>query len=55
MKVASRREFLRGVGGTLGSVALGYAVAQRLGFSRRSMFRASKARLRFGALDPLVD
>src|SRR5690349_10520095 len=54
MKVASRREFLRGVGGTLGSAALGYAVAQRLGFAE-TLFRASAARLRFGALDPLVD
>src|SRR5262245_7615194 len=54
MKIASRREFLRGVGGTLGSAALGYALAQRLGFAE-TMFRAETARLRFGALDPLVD
>jgi hypothetical protein len=54
MKIASRREFLRGVGGTLGSAALGFAIAQRLGFAE-TMFRGSVARLRFGALDPLVD
>ncbi len=53
MKIA-RREFLRGVGGTLGSAALGCALAQRLGFAE-TMFRGVGERLRFGALDPLVD
>jgi hypothetical protein len=54
MKIATRREFLRGVGGTLGSAALGYALAEQLGFAE-AMFRAERERLRFGALDPLVD
>ena len=54
MKIASRREFLRGVGGTLGSAALGYALAQQLGFAA-TFPRRTIERLRFGALDPLVD
>ena len=54
MKIATRRQFLRGVGSTLGSAALGYALAQRLGFAE-TFSRAASERLRFGALDPLVD
>ena len=50
----SRRQFLSRVGGGIGSVALGYAFADRLGLSRAFASLAPE-RLRFGALDPLVD
>lgn len=50
MLTASRREFLKGVG----AAALGVAVAERLGFAA-ALPRAWRDRLKFGALDPLVD
>jgi hypothetical protein len=50
MLTASRREFLKGVG----AAALGVAVADRLGLAA-ALPRAWRDRLRFGALDPLVD
>ena len=54
MKTTSRREFLSGVGLTLGGSAVGFALAQRLGFAEALSWRRAE-RLRFGALDPLVD
>jgi hypothetical protein len=54
MKTASRREFLGGVGLSVGYAAVGLALAQRLGFAE-SLARITRERLRFGALDPLVD
>jgi len=54
MKTKSRREFLGGIGWSLGSVAVGMALAERLGFAE-SLARLGPERLRFGALDPLVD
>jgi hypothetical protein len=54
MKTTSRREFLGGVGRSVGYAALGYAVASRLGFAH-ALARIEPERLRFGALDPLVD
>src|SRR5262245_29119145 len=56
MKTATtnRREFLGGTGGTIGGAALGFALAQRLGFAE-ALARSARERLRFGALDPLVD
>src|SRR5262245_9858358 len=55
MKTKSRRQFLGGMGGALGSVAVGYALAQRLGFAEAAWARTAPERLRFGTLDPLVD
>src|SRR5262245_17324312 len=54
MQTASRRQFLGGMGWTLASAAVG------VGLSGRSSFAGILApgvaeRLRFGALDPLVD
>src|SRR5438093_13481799 len=54
MQTTSRREFLGGVGRTMGRAALGLAIAERLGFAR-ALSRLAYERLRFGALDPLVD
>jgi hypothetical protein len=54
MKIASRREFLGEIGTTAGYAAVGFALANRLGFAE-SLFRVERERLRFGALDPLVD
>ena len=54
MKTASRREFLGGIGATIGSAAVGFAIAERLGFAE-ALFIAARERLTFGALDPLVD
>ena len=54
MKIASRREFLGDIGKTAGYAAVGFALANRLGFAE-SLFRIERERLRFGALDPLVD
>ena len=54
MKTTSRRQFLWGVGGSMGSAAVGLALAQRLGFAE-TLARVAPERLRFGALDPLVD
>ncbi len=54
MKTASRREFLGGVGKGVGYAALGFALASRLGFAQ-ALSRIERERLRFGALDPLVD
>ena len=54
MRVANRREFLSRVGGTLGYAAVGFALVDRTGFAE-TLFRRSRERLRFGALDPLVD
>jgi hypothetical protein len=50
----SRREFLGGIGGTIGSAAVGWALAQRLGFAQ-ALPSSAVERLRFGDLDPLVD
>jgi len=54
MMTTSRREFLGGVGITVGCAAVGLAFSERLGFSE-TLFRTARERLRFGALDPLVD
>lgn len=54
MKTPSRREFLGGIGLTVGGAAVGFALAQRLGFAE-SLTRSASERLKFGALDPLVD
>jgi hypothetical protein len=54
MTTTSRRAFLGGVGGTFGCAALGWALTESLGFSE-TFFRGAGERLRFGALDPLVD
>jgi len=54
MKTASRREFLGGFGKSVGFAAVGLALAQRSGFAE-ALARATRERLRFGALDPLVD
>jgi hypothetical protein len=52
--ITSRREFLGGVGSTLGRAALGFALMRQLGIAEESALALSE-RLRFGALDPLVD
>ncbi|HEX6882405.1 MAG TPA: hypothetical protein VF530_03430 [Planctomycetota bacterium] len=54
MITTNRRQFLGGVGGTLGATAVGLAAAQRLGFAEARAW-IEPGRLRFGALDPLVD
>lgn len=54
MKTTSRREFLGGVGMSVGYAAVGLALAERLGFAQ-AMSVIARERLRFGALDPLVD
>ena len=54
MNTTSRREFLGGVGRGVGYAALGLALAERLGFAE-ALSRTMRDRLRFGALDPLVD
>jgi hypothetical protein len=54
MKTTSRREFLGGIGSSLGYAAIGLAIAERLGFAE-AMSVLAPGRLRFGALDPLVD
>jgi hypothetical protein len=50
MLTSSRRQFLKGVG----AAALGAAAADRLGFAA-ALARPWRERLKFGALDPLVD
>jgi hypothetical protein len=54
MTITSRREFLGGVGRSMGYAAVGLALTERLGFSEAFLTR-TRERLRFGALDPLVD
>src|SRR5262245_51226830 len=54
MKTTSRREFLGGIGRSVGSAAVGFALAERLGFAE-VLAIVARERLRFGALDPLVD
>ncbi|HET6202982.1 MAG TPA: hypothetical protein VFI25_09305 [Planctomycetota bacterium] len=54
MKTTSRRQFLGGIGTTMGSAAVGFALAERLGFAE-TLARIAPERLKFGALDPLVD
>ncbi len=54
MQITNRREFLSGVGGKLGYAAVGFALIDRVGFAE-TLFRKSRERLRFGALDPLID
>ncbi len=54
MKTTSRRQFLGGIGRSVGSVAVGYALADRLGYAE-TLARFAPERLRFGRLDPLVD
>src|SRR6185369_14158389 len=54
MKSTSRRQFLGGVGMGVGYAAVGLAVAQRMGFAE-ALSVLARERLRFGALDPLVD
>jgi hypothetical protein len=54
MRTTSRREFLSGVGKSVGFAALGFALTSRLGLAQvMSLIR--RERLRFGNLDPLVD
>src|SRR5262245_54259166 len=53
MKTTSRREFLGGIGKSMTSAAVGLALADGLGFAQP--FGLARERLRFGALDPLVD
>jgi len=50
----SRRQFLWGIGRGVGSAAVGFALAERLGFAE-ALRGLGPERLRFGALDPLVD
>jgi hypothetical protein len=52
--ITTRREFLGGVGATVGRAALAIAFARQLGFAEEWTSRALE-RLKFGALDPLVD
>jgi len=54
MQTTNRRQFLRRIGGGLGATAVGLAAAQRLGFAEVEAW-LEPGRLRFGALDPLVD
>jgi hypothetical protein len=54
MRATSRRQFLGDLGRTLGSAAVGLALTERLGLAN-AIARWSPDRLRFGALDPLVD
>ncbi len=54
MKHSSRREFLGGVGKSALCATLGVAFANQLGFAG-TLTRRELERLRFGALDPLVD
>ncbi len=54
MKHTSRRDFLGGIGITLGCTAVGVALVDRLGLAEAAASFA-RERLRFGALDPLVD
>jgi hypothetical protein len=54
MMITSRREFLGGVGLSVGRVALGLALVRQLGLAEEWASPALE-RLRFGALDPLVD
>ena len=54
MTITSRRAFLGGIGWTFGTTAVGVALAERLGFAD-ALARVAPGRLRFGALDPLVD
>ncbi|MFN0006467.1 MAG: hypothetical protein ACKVXR_01060 [Planctomycetota bacterium] len=54
MKTTSRREFLSLAGRRAGYAAVGWALAQRIGFAE-ALCAAKAERLRFGSLDPLVD
>jgi hypothetical protein len=54
MVTQSRREFLGGVGRSVGCAALGFALADRLWLAR-ALTPSERERLRFGRLDPLVD
>lgn len=54
MKTTSRRQFLGRIGGGMGAAAVGFALAERLGFAE-TLARIAPERLRFGTLDPLVD
>ena len=54
MKTTSRRQFLGGIGRTMGYAAVGMAIADRVGFAG-ALEALRGERLRFGALDPLVD
>src|SRR5262245_14575881 len=54
MRTTSRREFLSGVGKSVGYAALGFALTSRLGLAE-AMSLLVRERLRFGRLDPLVD
>src|SRR5262245_52472713 len=54
MKTTNRREFLGGMGRTATRAALGLALADSLGFAEALPW-STRERLRFGALDPLVD
>ena len=56
-RTPSRRQFLGSLGGGIGSLALGAALADRLGLANAFGFASEprRERLRFGALDPLVD
>src|SRR5690349_968748 len=51
MQTSSRREFLGAVGGALGCAAVGLSLPDRA----EALFASARERLRFGALDPLVD
>lgn len=54
MQTTNRRQFLGRIGGGLGATAVGLAAAQRLGFAEVGAW-LDPGRLRFGALDPLVE
>ena len=54
MKITNRRQFLGSVGKGMGFAAVGFALANRLGFAE-TLALSRKERLRFGALDLLVD
>lgn len=54
MQSTTRRQFLGGMGRSVCSAAVGFALAERIGFAE-TLARWSPERLRFGAFDPLVD
>jgi len=54
MQSTTRRQFLGGMSRSLCSAAVGFALADQLGFAE-TLARIEPERLRFGNLDPLVD
>jgi hypothetical protein len=54
MKTTNRRQFLRRIGGSVSSIAVGAALGESLGFAEE-LGPLALERLRFGRLDPWVD